>query len=294
MIPYAASTLLDPQVIFEPETFSDPTPNRSSRLAPETPEPKAVPAPLDPSLVGITDAILKSPESLDQAISERGSSSLLVGRLLALSLAGFVLFGIAMSLVFSSADTWPQLLPLKMALKQDLSEVMAFSETAAGTSKLAPWLNGRAFKLIAAYCLGLIGATGICLPSLYFYGLLAGVRMSMRDVVLHALKAKATSAVALVGILPVYAAFALGVILFNAAPTTREFVFHLGLSLPFIAGLAGCKSLYHGFGNLPCDLPLARRGSRICMVRRLVLSWSVVFTAISPVMIHELWAAMSN
>ena len=38
---------------------------------------------------------------------------------------------------------------------------------------------------------GLIAASGICLPSLYFYALLAGVRMTMVDVVLHTLKSKA-------------------------------------------------------------------------------------------------------
>jgi len=264
----------------------------ASKNVPAAAEPEIEVKPLDPTVIGITDAILKSPRSLDRAIVASGTSTVLITRLLLVSMLGFVMFGIAMSLVFSSANMWPKLQPLKVALTTSLSDVMAFEALDSGASKLAPWMNGRAFKLTAAYCLGLVGATGICLPSLYFYGLLAGVRMSMLDVVKHALKAKATTAIALIGILPVYAAFALAVILFDAPQLTREFVFHLGLALPFIAGVAGCHSLYRGFGELPCDLPVARHFTRKCFLRRLVLSWSVIFTAVSPVMIHEIWALL--
>ncbi len=264
----------------------------ADRLPSKQVQPTVV-EPLDPTLVGITDAILKSPASLDKAITETGHSGQLVPRLLVVSLVGFLMFGIAMSLVFSSADMWPKLLPMKKALTTNLSDVMAFEHTPVGASRMTPWLNGQAFKLMTAYAIGLIGATCICLPSLYFYGLLAGVRMTMLDVVQNALKAKATTAIALVGILPVYAALALGVILFETSDFTRTAVFHFGLALPFIAGIAGCRSLYRGFGELPFEMPAARRVERTCFLRRLVLSWSVIFTAVSPVMIHELWALMN-
>ncbi len=280
------------------ECFESETPAKrfarqaSVRVEAKTPEPPEEVVPLDPTVIGITDAILKSPKSLDRAVSASGDSSAMVMRLLFISVMGFVLFGVAMSLVFSSANMWPKLQPLKHALSTSLSQVMAFEALPDGAGKLAPWLNGRAFKLTLAYCLGLIGATGICLPSLYFYGLLAGVRMTMLDVVKHTLKAKATTAIALVGILPVYAAFALAVILFEANELSREFIFHLGLALPFIAGIAGCHSLYRGFGELPCHLPSVLHHQRRCFLRRMVLSWSVIFTAVSPVMIHEIWALL--
>lgn len=265
----------------------------SAATANATPETVEEIVPLDPTVIGITDAILKSPRSLDRAVTDSSDSSALIMRLLLVALVGFVMFGIAMSLVFSSAGMWPKLQPLKNALTTRLSDVMAFQSLPLDSGKLTPWLNGRAIKLTAAYCLGLIGATGICLPSLYFYGLLAGVRMTMLDVVKHALKAKATTAIALVGILPVYAAFGLAVILFDANELTREFVFHLGLALPFLAGIAGCHSLYRGFGELACYLPTVRHHQRKCFLRRMVLSWSVIFTAVSPVMIHEIWAALN-
>jgi len=287
-----ADRLSDPADVFEPESLAARFVER--RTAPTTAKPVHAPVnvePCDSTLIGITDAILKSPESLDRRIAESTSSATLIMKLLAVSLFGFVLFGFAMSLVFSSAKMWPQLQPLKVALVKDLSSAMSFTDLPATTSILEPWLNGRAFKLTLAYTIGLIGATGVCLPSLYFYGLLAGVRMTMLDVVMHALKAKATAAIALIGILPVYAAFALGVILFDCAPATRELVFHLGLALPFIAGVAGCQSLYRGFGNLPCDLSPTLQYQRQCFLRRLLMSWSLIFTAVSPVMIHELWAS---
>lgn len=254
---------------------------------------EATVAPLDPTLIGLTESILKSPESLERAIRQHDNSAVLIPRLVVLSLIGFLFFGVAMSLVFSSAESWPKLQPLKVALKTDMRSVMQFEALPAEGGKLGPWLNGQAFKLIAAYAIGLIAATGICLPSLYFYGLLAGVKMSMLDIVNHAMKAKATSAVALIGILPVYAALALGIILFDLNPFLEACVFHLGLALPFLAGLAGCRSLYYGFSRLPQDVPFERRYRRECFLKRLVLSWCCVYTAVSPVMIHELWSAMN-
>ncbi len=61
-----------------------------------------------------------------------------------------------------------------------------------------------------AYSLGLVAATGICLPSFYFYGLLAGVKMTFLQVVTHCLKGQAATAIMLIGILPIYVAVAPG------------------------------------------------------------------------------------
>jgi hypothetical protein len=149
--------------------------------------------------------------------------------------------------------------------------------------------------LIAAYCFGLIAATGVCLPSLYFYGLLSGVKLSMLDVVTHAMKAKATSAVALLGILPVYIALAMGVLIFGWVPDLlREWALWLGFILPFIAGLWGTISLYLGFETLADTLPPERCERRGCFLRRLVVSWAACYTAVSPVMIYTVWQALQG
>jgi hypothetical protein len=137
---------------------------------------------------------------------------------------------------------------------------------------------------------GLIAASGVCLPSLYFYGLLSGIKPSMLDVLMQTLKAKAVSAVALVGILPIYAALALGFAIFELPQ--EHLVLWLGLVLPFIAGLYGVRSLYFGFARLAQQLPVECRFDRACFLRRLVVSWAAIYTAVTPVMIYTVWAAI--
>ena len=155
-------------------------------------------------------------------------------------------------------------------------------------------MDGSAEALIAAYAIGLIAATGICLPSLYFYGLLAGVRMTMLDVVIQALKSKATAAVALVGILPIYAALGLAVVIFDLPQPVRDATFWLGLVLPFLAGLFGTYSLYQGLAGFADTLAADRRCRRACFLRRLVFSWAACYTAVTPVMIHSLWVMFTR
>jgi hypothetical protein len=129
---------------------------------------------------------------------------------------------------------------------------------------------------------------------LYFYALLSGVRMTMLDVTAHALKAKATSAVALVGILPIYAAVGMGMVVFHAPTAIVEQSLMLGLLLPFIAGVWGTYSLYVGFAGLCDTLPAQRRERRACFLRRLVWSWAACYSAIMPVMVYTLWEAMGT
>ncbi|MFO0948613.1 MAG: hypothetical protein U1D30_22265 [Planctomycetota bacterium] len=57
-------------------------------------------------------------------------------------------------------------------------------------SSIKHWWNGQAIKLLLAYNFGLIAAVGVCLPSFYFYGLLAGVRMSMLEVAVLAMRVR--------------------------------------------------------------------------------------------------------
>ena len=148
--------------------------------------------------------------------------------------------------------------------------------------------------LTAAYAFGLVAASGVALPSLYFYGLLAGVQLSMLDVLIHAVKSKATAAVALVGILPIYVALAMGVVIFNVNAEILEWTMLLGLILPFFAVIWGSASLYQGFSQLCTTIPPARAGHRECFLRRLVLSWSACYSAIMPVMIYTMWEVLSH
>lgn len=239
-------------------------------------------------ILGLIELILKDRDSLERLIRDPVAQPQLVPRLLAIALIAFVFFGIELSLVFGSAKEWPLLFPIRDVIQGDAPAAISFVSTVPGESQLARWIQS-APRLTAAYAVGLIAATGVCLPSLYFYGLLAGVRMTMMDVVIHALKSKATGAVALVGILPIYAAFGLGIVIFDLPDPIRHMAFWLGMVLPFLAGLLGTYSLYFGFVRLADTLPAERRCGRECFLRRLVLSWAACYTAVTPVMIHTLW-----
>src|SRR5439155_8083600 len=161
----------------------------------------------EPTKTGVADLvelILKRRDRLEQLVREPSLQSVLLPKFLAISLIGFVFFGVALSLFFMSAGQWPRLIAIRDIVAGEATSVASFDSLASGETRLSHWLNGSAEALIAAYAIGLIAATGVCLPSLYFYGLLAGVRMTMLDVVIQSLKSKATAAVALVGILPIY------------------------------------------------------------------------------------------
>jgi TctA family transporter len=84
-------------------------------------------------------------------------------------------------------------------------------------------------------------------------------------------------------------AWALGVAVFQLPAEFVDAVLWLGLILPFITGLFGVSSLYSGFAALAHALPSQCRGQRACLLRRLVVSWSVCYTAVTPVMIYTLW-----
>ena len=247
-----------------------------------------------PGIVPLVELILKGRSRLEKLVRDPSLQPELVPRFLAVALAGFTLYGVAMSLVLDTGGTWPELASVRDVLGGSSASgspaLLIFSNRpATGT------LGTPAGCLILAYNLGLVAAIGGCLPSLYFFGLLSCVKMSMLDVVVHALKAHAISAIALVGILPVYAAVAMGVRIFGL---TGGFVEHsmlwLGLVLPFIAGLWGTRSLYVGFSGMADTLPPDRRARRACFLSRLVIAWSAVYTVVTPVMIFTLWEAMQG
>ena len=116
----------------------------------------------------------------------------------------------------------------------------------------------------------------------------------MVEVVAHAVKAKAIAAVALVGILPIYVAVAMGVVIFKVDEFWIQATMVLGLVLPLIAGFWGTASLYQGFAQLCDTMPPEQAASRECFLRRLVLSWTACYSAIMPVMIYSLWAVFSG
>lgn len=256
-------------------------------------EPPGGIASTEGSQLGLLELILKAPDQLDRLIRNPARQAELLPRFLAISLIGFVFFGVAMSLVLSTSSVWPHLVPMEAFVAGREATPLRFAPS-GDTSHLTHWLNGNAFRLIGSYALGLVAATGICLPSLYFYSLLAGVRMTMMDVVLQALKSKAVGAVTLVGVLPIYATAGLAIAIFPMSEFWRNTLLLLGLLLPFIAGTAGTYSLYRGLSGFADTMPAERRELRGCFLRRLVLSWAACYSAVSPVLIFTLWQRLQG
>ncbi len=239
----------------------------------ETAPPLVLPAddepPDDRSVLGLTELLLKDPERLDLLARDEARQPRLVPAFLAVGLASFSLFALALVLTFTAAPA--------AALPGPLADAWAARPAAAA---VALWL---------AYALGFTLTTGVCLPSFYFYALLAGVRVSWVQVTALVMKGQASTAMMLLGILPVYLAAALGAVVFGAPPEVMRAVSAAGLALPFVAGLWGVRAIYRGFLGLADTLPAERRCRRECWLRRLTAACSGCYTAVCPVMIYTLW-----
>ena len=138
----------------------------------------------------------QGPPALERLLVGTPNKLELATRLLAISLASFVLFGVAMALTCDASGLWPRLTPAAAWLAHPSAGLINYDHVAGGKRFVESWWSGRAERLVIAYAFGLIAASGVCLPSLYFYGLLSGLRMAVAEVVLHELKAKAVAAVA--------------------------------------------------------------------------------------------------
>src|SRR5947209_17248770 len=179
------------------------------------------------SVLGLAELLLKDPGRLDRLARDEARQPLLIPSFLAVGLASFSLFALALVLTLNAAPAG--------ALPGPLAGPWAASRPA---SAVALWL---------AYALGFTLTTGVCLPSFYFYGLLAGVKVTWLQVTAQVMKGQAATAVMLMGILPVYLAAALGAVAFGAPPHVQRLVLWVGLLLPFVAGLWGVRAIHAGF-----------------------------------------------
>jgi hypothetical protein len=224
----------------------------------------------DPKTTDLVELMLKDRRRLDALIRENSLAPELIPRLLAVALTGFTMFGIAATLILNLEPALPAWVPR------------------------ARWSDGTWANLTLAYAVGLVAATGVCLPSFYFYGLLAGVKLSMLQSTAHAVKCLAVTSVVLVGAVPIYVAASLGMIVFSAPADLLRLTTTLGLAMPFLAGLWGVKTLFLGFSDLADTLPACRKAERACFLRRLTVAWAACYTAVTPLMIIWLWTRLSG
>jgi hypothetical protein len=233
------------------------------------------PQPAGDSTLGLAELLLKDPVRVDRMTRDEGRLTELVPRFLALALASFSIYSAAMVAVlhFVPAPALPEIVSDHWRGGGGVAVSLAFG---------------------AAYALGMIAASGVCLPSFYFFGLLAGLRFSFLQTVAHVVKGMGATAVVLVGLLPIYFAVVLGLKVFEASETWQLNCVCLGLALPFVAGLWGVRSIYRGFFALVDTIPEEQRYSRAVFLRRLTLAWATVYTAVTPIMIWTLWNTITE
>lgn len=169
--------------------------------------------------------------------------------------------------------------------------VVGFAAEVLGESLFAGAHGHPALWMPLAFELSFVGALCVFLPSFYFYTQLSGLDASFRLVTAQALRAQATTAVLLLGVTPFYAALVLAGALGLVQSTNQVIV--AGLGVPFLVGLFGMRALYKGFCDLAQVLPHThqRRGH---FLRRMVLCWAVVYTAVAPVALYRIGEALSH
>jgi hypothetical protein len=210
------------------------------------------------------DLVLRGRAQLDELVRDEAQLAAAAQKLLALSLLGLAIHGLVVGLAAT-------LLPAH----------------AVGPllSRGHPWL-----WMPLSFSGAFLGALGLCLPSFWFYTQLSGLDASVRLVAAQALRAQATTSVLLLGVLPFYAAYALAAALGLVSP---GFVMAAGLALPFLVGLWGVRALRKACAAMAAHLPIthARRGD---FLGRLVLAWSVVYSAAAPVALWRLVGALGS
>jgi len=223
----------------------------------------------EPSAISLTELLLKNHRQVDYMVRDQNLQGMLIPRFLGIAVTSFTLFSVTLAMLISLIV--PENLPGFM------KEAWMRNPAQAGVSL---WL---------AFTFGLIAAAGVCLPSFYFYGLLSGVRISLLQVTVHIMQGMAATSLMLLGLLPIYFAYVLGMIVFHATGASVRPMIYVGLALPFIAGLYGIRAIYRGFMQLADTLPPERRYKRSCFLRRLTVACSACYTAVTPVMIYKVW-----
>lgn len=234
----------------------------------ELPVAEVVDAPSSLETSDVIDLLLKDQCRLDEALRDETNQRVLIPKLLGIAMAGFAIYGVVATVILNLAHRSGFWLP---------------------HVPTAFWNDASAANLTLAYCLGLIAANGICLPSFYFYSLLAGVRISMVGIVAHLSKGMAIGAIVLVGVLPVYVALTLCAVTYVSDPNFLALVMLVALALPFLAGTWGAVCLHRGFMGLCDTMRDVDRADRLCMLRRLIFAWCGCYTFVTPLVIYSLW-----
>jgi hypothetical protein len=227
------------------------------------------------SVLSLVELLLKDPGRLDQLEHDPVRQRELFPRLLLIAQLGYLVYSGVMLLLLNLAPPEASISRLGLPVPP------------------ASWTNATGLGLPIGYGLGIVLAACICLPAFYFYSLLAGVRMTWLQITSIVVRGTAANAVMLLGILPIYVAVALGLIVFRVPEPFLPVTLLVGLLLPFAAGLWGLREIYRGVMAAGAELPAPWQCRRRCFLRRLTLSWAAVYTAVVPLLIYRLWESVA-
>jgi hypothetical protein len=237
--------------------------------------PTGPPGAEEQNTLGLVELLLKEPALVDRLNRDPEAQRELFPRFLLIAQAGFLVYGLVVLLLLN------------------LAPAEAYPHFALLTVPPASWTNGTALALPLAYCIGIVLSACVCLPTFYFFSLLAGVNMSWLQLVSVLAKGMAANAVFLLGILPIYVALALGLLVAKAPDDALSWTLFVGLLLPFVSGLWGLRAVYQGVMDLSGVMPVGWQSQRRCFLRRLIFSWAAVSAAVLPVMIYRLWESFA-
>lgn len=247
-------------------------PSRYESLAAEpVVSPEAVPDETPASAMSLVEMLLKSEKRVDRINRDPANQRELFPRFLLISQVSTLAFALVMVLIINLVPSATLTLATGLAIPP------------------ADWRDGSALALPLAYNLSIVLAACVCLPSFYFFSLLAGAQITWLQIVSIVGKGMAASAILLLGILPIYVAVVLGMVVLDSPAENLQWTLRLGLLLPFVAGLWGLHAIYGGIMDLNDWHNGPACANRRCFLRRLTLAWAAVYTAVLPVMIYRLW-----
>ncbi len=210
------------------------------------------------------ELVLTEGEAMDDLVVDKGRLAWTIQKLVGLSVVGLLVYGVVVGL-------------------------------AADISHLPLWFTRGepALWMPLAFAAAFLTAIAVCLPSFYFYTQLAGLDASFRLITAQSLRVQARSSVVLLGVLPFYAALALGAHVGVTLGLGADGVTLIGVLLPFGVGLVGIATLYRSFKRLVHRLPIThqRRGN---IVARLVVAWGMVFSAVAPVALYRIGESLAH
>ena len=215
------------------------------------------------TLMRYFELLLKNRSELSELLRDNARQPEALQKLLAISLIGFAVYATITGAVLHLGDT----------------NLTRFGWT----------------SLLVSYTVGPIATLGICLPSFYFYALLAGVQASALQIAVQAVRAIAVTSVLLLGIMPVYLFVVVGLYIIKG-PADDMFVLSLtsGFILPVFAGCYGVVTFYRGFVDLASTLPSQRRRTRARFLSGMAIAQSGLYAFVMPVMIYTLLDSLSR